>query len=211
MRMRPRFLSSLTVSVFAAGVAVCLFLVGVQRDAHATDSNDQKEPAQPAARGILPFSPVPPPELLRPPAVNPATVYKVEPIPIRGIVLPRTEQQEKAVQAASDIVAKLRPIPEDRIRFFRWMNGADSPVVFAGWSIFVQQVVPTPQGQLITLRVSALSNSRDGSPVNSVMNNFIEEYLWSGAVLSGRMYMSRGQAEQPFGGRLNFRLGRPRA
>lgn len=30
-------------------------------------------------------------------------------------------------------------------------------------------------------------------------------------VLSGRMYMSRGQAEQPFGRGLNFRLGNPGA
>jgi hypothetical protein len=34
---------------------------------------------------------------------------------------------------------------------------------------------------------------------------------WAKTVLSGRMYMSCGQAEQPFGRGLNFRLGSPRA
>jgi hypothetical protein len=42
------------------------------------------------------------------------------------------------------------------------------------------------------------------------MLDALEITVWHVTVLSGRMYTSRGQTEQPFGRGLNFRLGSPR-
>jgi hypothetical protein len=171
-----------TAAVLATGAAAFVSLVSMQREVNAEDpakvakGKTQRKSSQPDATAVMQSSPIPRPESLMLP--NPATVYRVEPIPVRGIVQPRTPQQERSVKAASTIVSRLRPIPEDRIRFFGWMNEANSPAVFAGWAAFVQQAVPTPEGQLITLRVSALATTRSGGHIG-VMNNFIEEYLWS--------------------------------
>lgn len=184
MKSRPRFLASVAASLLATGALAFLAIVSIQQKVNANDpakaagDKVQKTHSRPAAKPEPPFSFMPSPEALRPPIPDPATVYEVSPIPIRGRVEPRTPEQDRAVQAASTILSKLRPIPQDRIRFFAWMNEANSPVAFAGWNVFIQQSVATPKGRLITARVSAMARAkRDGSPIG-VNNNFIEEYLW---------------------------------
>jgi hypothetical protein len=186
MWMRYRFFASALATVLATGAAALVALMSMLQGVNAGDPAKisrgkalQKTP-RPGAQAVMRSSPVPRPESLMLP--DPATVYRVEPIPVRGIVQLRTPQQEQSLKAASALVSRLRPIPEDRIRFFGWMNEANSPAVFAGWGVFVQQAVPTPDGQLILLRVSALATTRSGGHIG-VMNNFIEEYLWSNGSL----------------------------
>ena len=186
MKKRPRSLAAMTAFLLAS-IGILVISTSAYRvvKAGGPSRNAKANPKQSSNKAVMPFSPIPRPELLAPP--DPATVYTVEPIPVRGIVKPRSAQEERDVVAASAIIAKLKPIPNDRIQFFGWMNEPDSPAVFLGWSVFVQQSVPTSEGQLITLRVSTQSMRKDNIMMH-VMNNFLEEYLWTG----GRLQYLRG-------------------
>ena len=152
----------------------------------------ESKPFEPSAgktvdlRFRLVTSAIPRPEQFPPPP-DPATVYTVEPIPVRGIIKPRTPEQDREFVSAAAIVAKARPIPDDRIRFFGWMDKPDSRATFAGWWAFVQGVETTPEGQIITLRVSVQARDKAGDQIG-IMNNFIEEYRWS----EGRLQYLKG-------------------
>lgn len=115
-------------------------------------------------------------------ARDPSKVYTVEPMPVRGEVKPRTQQEERLLEQATEIVARLRPVPEARLQFFSWIDQADSPLTVTGWGVFVQQVTPTPEGWLITLQVTPSTTRKDGGKAN-VGNCFIEQYLWSDGTL----------------------------
>lgn len=182
--MKNRLLLSATLIVLAVVLAALVGTTSAQQRTKQGDSI-RRITGKPTRPVEMPAWSIPPPQILAPP--HPATVYKVEPIPVRGIVQQRTPQQEEALKDASVVVAKARPIPAERIQFFAWMNAVDSPVAFSGWGVFIQSVVAVPEGRLITLRVSTLATRKDGGPVG-VNNNFIEEYLWT----SGRLQYVRG-------------------
>jgi hypothetical protein len=116
-------------------------------------------------------------------AKDPSMVYKVEPIPVRGNVKPRTEQEDRLLKEAAEVVARRLPVPEERVQFFSWMDKPDSRVKFGGWWAHVLQVTPTPEGWRITLRAGVFANLDGGGPA-AVHNWFIEEYLWSNSTLT---------------------------
>lgn len=131
-------------------------------------------------RAMRDWSPVPKPWQVPPP--DPSELYQVELLPIGIEVESRTPQQEQALRDAAAVLARFRPVPDERIAFFSWMNAADSRVVFVGWAGYVENVLRVPAGGLITFRVTALAQLKNGGP--ALINNlFIEEYLWANGTL----------------------------
>src|SRR3954451_12260719 len=63
-------------------------------------------------------------------AVHPPRVYKVDPIPVRGRVKPRSEKQEQDLKAAAAVILEKKPVPADRVEFFARMFSQKSPVNF---------------------------------------------------------------------------------
>lgn len=108
---------------------------------------------------------------------KPIPNYTIEPIPVRGIIKARTQEQDQLFQEAAGVLSNVLPEPADRLNFFSWLDRADSPLTRYGWSGFVQDVRPSPAGWLITLWVSPKVSRFGGAAV--VSNRFGEEYLWA--------------------------------
>jgi hypothetical protein len=121
---------------------------------------------------------IPPPEavaLLSPP-MNP---FKVEPMPVRGDIQPRTAQQDRLIEEAVAIVSRLLPVPPQREQFFSWVNGEDVPFKFWGWHAFVHDVSPIAGGWVISLTVRPNVTNR-----YLIGTAYVEEYSWVNGVLS---------------------------
>jgi len=132
------------------------------------------------------LSPVPDPNTLQ--AMQ--NTYVVSVFKSGGVIKTRSEEQEKTAKEAASVVTRNKPIPNDRVRFFSWIEREDSPVTFAGWTQGIAEVKDTPEGRLIVLWASPLVQSRVDSGPASVMNMFVEEYLWA----NGNVRYLRGKA-----------------
>jgi hypothetical protein len=197
MKKRSKLLAVVTCAVLAAKSTVLIADTPARHAAESRDvrGSDAEKPTVATAKQMREWSPIPPPALLAPP--DPFTVYTVAPIPVRGVIPPRTHQQDRDLETASAIISRERPIPAERARFFDWMNANDSSVTFAGWGIFVEKAIPvTPVrgGWLITIRSHAFATLKSGGPA-SVNNVFTEEYLWA----DGKLRFLRGYAEPRIG------------
>lgn len=169
----------IVIATSAAGAILVAGIAVGYATALATQRGGKAAARRHVARAAEEWSPIPPEWRL---AKDPSTVYTVEPMPVRGNVKARTQQQERLLEQAADIVGRLRPVPEARRQFFSWMDRADSPVSFGGWGVFVEKAAPSPEGWLITLQVTPFATRPGGGPA-MVDNCFIEQYLWSDGTL----------------------------
>lgn len=182
--MRSKYLATTILSTIAAIITVFLASTWVRADSKSQLSNRNRSrltrrasDQRTGANTMKHWSPIPSPALLS--AANPAPVfYNVVPIPARGEDQFRTPRQDRDIQEAVKLINQLRPIPEDRIRFFSWMNADDSTLNFTGWWIFVKDATAIPGGWHITLQVCATAQFKDGGSAN-VNNVFLEEYRWA--------------------------------
>jgi len=136
-------------------------------------------------------SPIPPPGVLQA-FQNPYIVSVLKP---GGDIKARTDKQEATARDVAQVISRLRPVPDERVQFFNWVDRADSPVAFAGWSVGIDSVRDVPEGQVITLRSGPQVHSKTDAARICVMNMFVEEYLWS----NGTLRYLRGKAHPTFG------------
>ncbi|WP_020467318.1 hypothetical protein [Singulisphaera acidiphila] len=109
---------------------------------------------------------------------DPARRYTIIPIPIRGAVKARTPQEEELFKQATAIMLRERPVPPDRLQFFKWIDEGDYRFKLCGWSAFVDEVVPAAGGWGIRLSVWPQVTTEA-----KVINNYYEEYAWADGVL----------------------------
>jgi|GEM_PF-1744761 len=136
-------------------------------------------------------SPTPPPGVLQA-FQNPYIVSVFKP---GGDIKARTDKQEATAKDVAQVISRLKPVPDDRVHFFNWVDRADSPVVFAGWSVGIDSVRDFHNGQVITIRSGPQVHSKTDAARITVMNMFVEEYLWS----NGTLRYLRGKAHPAFG------------
>lgn len=125
---------------------------------------------------------------------DPANRYTVVPVPKRGDSRPRTAEEDKLFQDAATVMANARPVPAERIEFFRWVE-RDEPMQIYGWSAFVVDVAPIPGGWAVTMRVWPKVTTLDGGGIQ-VFNFHVEEY----ALIDGVPNFVRGGGDRRFQG-----------
>lgn len=123
-----------------------------------------------------PSSLIPTPEAVA--RLSPSHPFKIEPMPVRGEIRPRTAQQDKLIEQAVAIVSRELPVPPERGQFFSWVNGEDVPFTISGWHAFVHDVSPIPGGWVISLTVRPKVTGRF-----QVGTAYVEEYSWVNGVL----------------------------
>lgn len=118
-----------------------------------------------------PLSLIPPPEAVA--QLSPAHPFKIQPMPVRGDIRPRTPEQDELIDKAVVIMSRALPVPPERKQFFSWANGENLPFGICGWHAFVHDVSAIPGGWLISMTVRPKVTG--GFQVGTA---FIEEYSW---------------------------------
>ncbi|WP_244884920.1 hypothetical protein [Singulisphaera acidiphila] len=110
---------------------------------------------------------------------DPARLYTIEPAPIRAEVKARSPEENKLFEQATAIMLRERPVPPDRVQFFKWVDEGDFRFKIKGWDAFVYTVTPIPGGWGIRLKVWPQLTTEA-----QVANGYFEEYTWTDGVLS---------------------------
>lgn len=110
---------------------------------------------------------------------DPARLYTIEPAPIRAEVKARTPQEDKLFEQATAIMLRERPVPPDRVQFFKSVDEGDFRFKICGWSAFVYNVTPIPGGWGIRLKVWPKVTADA-----QIANSYYEEYTWADGVLT---------------------------
>lgn len=110
---------------------------------------------------------------------DPARLYTIKPAPIGAEVKERTPQEDKLFGQVTAIMLRERPVPPDRVQFFKWVDEGGFHFKTCGWSAWVYNVTPIPGGWGITLKVWPKVT---GDAL--IANSYYEEYVWADGVLA---------------------------
>lgn len=171
-----------TQSLAVVGIVVCGTVTVVTQLSTAGQSraNNQKPVYQPLTRDPRFSFPV------APSGISPAALESLRKIVSKYTVDPsheypgfvRPPELQKEFDKVSEMLAKLEPLPPQRIAYFSWLDSPDSPIRFHSWGCLVRDVKPVPGGWKVTLQAMARAEDLSGYPYD-VLRRFIEEYSLS--------------------------------
>lgn len=110
---------------------------------------------------------------------DPARLYTIKPAPVGGDIKARTPEQERLFDLATAIMRRERPVPPDRVQFFKWVDEDNFHFKIKGWSTFVYHVTPIAGGLGITLKVWPKVTSDA-----IIANSYYEEYAWVNGIIT---------------------------
>lgn len=171
--------------VVLAGFALATVSVAV-----AAKVNQYRKHSQVDAVQAAPVPPEEAPTPLEPDRPNPYMV-RSHPYPLASM---RNPGRFDAVVA---VLKKMRPVPDARIQFYKWLENEQSPLVFQGWKTVVKDVVSTPTGWEAEVWVSPQVLTKDETPA-ILFNRFVERYSFSNGELTFVGGHPRpGQSDEP--------------
>lgn len=118
-----------------------------------------------------------------------ARTYTVEPASL-GPYTTRPEEEQKTLEQISEKIAKLAPIPAERLAHFAWMERPDSPVQFRSWGCLLQEAKRIEGGWSVRLVTMARATDSQGRHMD-VLYRFVEDYTLSD---DGQLRYVHGQA-----------------